>query len=103
MGGKGEYRRLVYRLFEQYQRITQDSLVKGFGESGIRSTDIIDSKILRFLNGALQSTCVMRNNKVHILTSTRCFIWIPERNSKNLHIQVCLGMNTSEFETRRRH
>jgi len=39
----------------------------------------------------------------HILSSTRLLIWMHERNTIKLHVQVFLRMNTWMFETCRRH
>jgi len=38
-----------------------------------------------------------------ILPSTRVLIWMHERNTIKLHVQVFLKMNTWMFETCRRH
>jgi len=39
----------------------------------------------------------------HILPSNILLIWMHEGNTVNLHVQVCLMMNTWMFETCRRH
>jgi hypothetical protein len=39
----------------------------------------------------------------HILPSTTLLIWMHERNTIKLHVQVFLRMNTWMFETRRKH
>jgi len=39
----------------------------------------------------------------HILPSTKLLIWMHERNTINVHVQVFLRMNTWMFETCRRH
>jgi len=38
----------------------------------------------------------------HILTSTRLLIWMNERNTIKLHVQIFLKMNTWLSETCRR-
>jgi len=44
-----------------------------------------------------------RNNIKYILPSTSLLVWIHERNTIKLHVQMFLRMKTCMFETRRRH
>ena len=46
----------------------------------------------------IQCACIK-----HILPSTRLLIWIHERNTTKLNVQVFLRMNNLMFETCRRH